>query len=436
MMGEARWRARRWFWNRFATFKYDHNHPTPVPPPVADGPVGLVPLASQYRHIPIERALVADRIPADERQRVKQVFSRIQAWLYRVVSPQQRGLPPVAADPRVALDAAYTAAHRRRFPPPTRPAAVDQLDLGELAVASPFACYVTANGDGTFGWDLRILEKFECHPGMRPLGVVVTFEPSGADGRLRASRIDCDAGSCTPSDPCWALACRLAMSAASTHLSLVRHFGWIHLASGGPLAVATRNHLPPEHPVRRLVWPHVYATQYSNDLVTLDQLTNGGDFESIFSLSHRGVSSLIDATIDEFDLGVVDPDVDAARRGVLDLATPSIDNRRQHHTVFLAHRAGTSSATSTTTASVPTPPYSRGGPSWPAGSAGSIRSPAPRSRSTARRAWSPRSSSWPPSSTRSSARVCGTTSCGAMPFRHAFRSTLRQGCRSMCTSGS
>jgi arachidonate 15-lipoxygenase len=127
------------------------------------------------------------------------------------------------------------------------------------------------------------------------------------------------------------------MSAASTHLSLVRHFGWIHLASGGPLAVATRNHLPPEHPVRRLVWPHVYATQYSNDLVTLDQLTNGGDFESIFSLSHRGVSSLIDATIDEFDLGVVDPDVDAARRGVLDLATPSIDNRRQHHTVFLAH---------------------------------------------------------------------------------------------------
>jgi arachidonate 15-lipoxygenase len=336
-MSGARWRARQWFWNHIATFKYDHNHPTPVPPPVADGPVGLVPLASQYRHIPIERAMVADRIPADERQRVKQVFSRIQALLYRVLSPQQRGLPPVDADSRVALAAAYTAAHRRRFPPPTRPAAVDQLDLGELAVASPFACYLTANGDGTFGWDLRLLEKFERHPGMRPLGVVVTFEPSGADGPLRATRIDSDAGSCTPSDPGWPVACRLAMSAASTHLSLVRHFGWIHLASGGPLAVATRNHLPPEHPVRRLVWPHVYATQYSNDLITLDQLTNGGDFESIFSLSHRGVSSLIDATIDEFDLGVVDPDVDAARRGVQGLTSPSIENRRQHHRVFLAH---------------------------------------------------------------------------------------------------
>jgi len=337
VIGGARWHARQWFWNRFATFKYDHNHPTPVPPPVADAPVGLVPLASQYRHIPIERAMVADRIPADERQRAKQVFSRIQALLYRVLSPQQRGLPSVDADPRVALATAYTAAHRRRFPPPTRPAAIDQLDLGALAVASPFACYVTANGDGTFGWDLRMLERFECHPGLRPLGAMVTFESSGADGRLNASRIDCDAGSCAPSDPGWPVACRLAMSAASTHLSLVRHFGWIHLAGGGPLAVATRNHLPPEHPVRRLVWPHVYATQYSNDLITLDQLTNGGDFESIFSLSHRGVSALIDATVDEFDFGVIDPDVDAAHRGVQGLAPPSIENRRQHHTVFLAH---------------------------------------------------------------------------------------------------
>jgi arachidonate 15-lipoxygenase len=81
----------------------------------------------------------------------------------------------------------------------------------------------------------------------------------------------------------------------------------------------------------------VYATQYSNDLITLDQLTNGGDFESIFSLSHRGVSALIDATVDEFDFGVIDPDVDAAHRGVQGLAPPSIENRRQHHTVFLAH---------------------------------------------------------------------------------------------------
>jgi arachidonate 15-lipoxygenase len=337
MIRELRWRLRRWFWNHLATFKFDHNRPTPVPVPAPDRPITLVPVDSLYRRIPLHRALAADRIPDDERQITKQVFARIQAALYHLVSPQQRGLDPVDADPRVALERAYTAAHRRRFRPPDRPSAVDDLDLGMLAVASPFACYAAANDDGTFGWDLGRLNDFEHHSGVRPIGAVVTFELMAGDGRLRATRIDCDAGSCTPSDPDWRLACRLAMSAASTHLSLVRHFGWIHLAGGGPLAVVTRNELPQDHPVRRLVWPHVYATQYSNDVITLDQLTDRGDFESIFSLTHRGVNGLIDASIEEFDFGVVDPDVDVALRKLERVESPSLTNRRQHHAVFLAH---------------------------------------------------------------------------------------------------
>jgi hypothetical protein len=344
LISRLRWRARRWFWNRFALLKYDHNRPDTVSVPVPDRPLALVPLASRYRDIRVERVLVADRIPADERHPVKKVSSRVQAALYRIVPPQQRGLPPVSADARAALDAAYTPAHRRRFPAPGRPAGLaagearnPEPDLGALAVASPFACYVTTAGEGTFTWDLRVLESFEHHPGLRPLGSVVSFETGADHGRLAAVRIDCDAGSCTPSDPEWPLACRLAMSAASTHLSIVRHFGWIHLAAGGPLAVVTRNELPPDHPLRRLLWPHVYATQYSNDLITDDQLSPGGDFEGMFSLTHRGVCALIDASIDGFDLGTIDPDVDALSRGLQNLTTPSIDNRRQHHAVFLAH---------------------------------------------------------------------------------------------------
>jgi hypothetical protein len=364
LIPQLRWRVRRWFWNRFGILKYDHNRPTTVPVPARERHLALVPLASQYRHISVERALVADQIPVDERHPVKRLFSRIQAALYRIVPAQQRGLPPVDADPRVALDDAYTATHRRRFPAPTRPAALppdggpdleerelegpgvqrrgrgapelEGPDLGVLALASPFACYVAAEG-GSFTWDLRVLDEFEYHPGLRSLGSVVNFEASGGDGRLTAVRIDCDAGSCTPSDPDWPLARRLALSAASTHLSLVRHFGWIHLRAGGPLAVATRNELPPDHALLRLLWPHVYATQYSNDLITRDNLAPGGDFEGIFSFTHRGVSSLIDATIDGFDFGTIDPDVDVPSRGLGGLATPSIDNRREHHAVFLAH---------------------------------------------------------------------------------------------------
>jgi hypothetical protein len=345
LIARLRWRARRWFWNRFGIFKYDHNHPDTVPVPVRDRPLVLVALDSQYGRIPIQRVLVADRIPADEHQPVKRVFSRIQAALYRIVPPQQRGLPPVDSDAGLALDIAYTKAHRRRFPAPIRPSELGAAarernggpDLGELAVASPFACYVAAAGDGTFTWDLRMLDEFEHHPGLRSLGSVVTFEAVAGDGRLTAVRIDCDAGSCTPMDPDWALAQRLALCAASTHLSIVRHFGWLHLVAGGPLAVVTRNRLLPDHPLRRLLWPHVYATQYSNDLITEDQLAPGGDFEGMFSLTHGGVCDLLDASVDGFDLGTIDPDVDASSRGLDGLATPSIDNRRQHHGVFVSH---------------------------------------------------------------------------------------------------
>jgi hypothetical protein len=332
-----RWRTRRWFWDHLATFKYDRTKPTPVPVPSSDETVALVPLGSAYPKIPITRALVADRIPGDEQQRLKSVFARVQVALYRIVPPQQRGLPPVDAEPQRALAAAYTPAHRRRYALPERPAALDEADLGMLAVASPFACYVAGNGDGTFGWDLRVLDEVDCHQGLRSLGSVVTFEVDRSGGSLHAVRIDCDAGSCTPSDPDWPLARRLALSAASTHLSVVRHFGWIHLAGGGPLAVLTRAHLPHDHPVRRLVWPHVYSTQYSNDLITVDQLSRGGDFEGIFSCTHEGVLALLDATVGDFDLGTVDPDVDEATRGLEGVASPSIENRREHHRVFVAH---------------------------------------------------------------------------------------------------
>jgi arachidonate 15-lipoxygenase len=81
----------------------------------------------------------------------------------------------------------------------------------------------------------------------------------------------------------------------------------------------------------------VYATQYSNDLITVDLLSTSGDFEGMFSCTHDSVCALIGGSAADFDLGTVDPDVDASQRGLDGLATPSIDNRRQHHTVFLAH---------------------------------------------------------------------------------------------------
>jgi hypothetical protein len=335
------WGLRRRFWNALATFKFRHNRPATVPVPTVERrPVIPVPFESEFPGIPIAGIVVADHVPPDEAQPLKHRFSQFQAAMYRVLSPMQPGLPPVPADPDRALDRAYTAGHRRCFPPPRRPPEYeDRIDLGQLAVASPYACYLEAAGEGRFRWDLAVLDGFDCHPGLRPPAAVVEFLLDPLKQRLEPVRIDSDLGWSNPDDPTWDAALRLALCAVTTHLSLVRHFNWIHLVAGARLAMITRNHLPADHPVRRLLWPHVYGTHYSNQVVTLDLMTRGGDFESTFSYTHPGMCRLFEATAGDFDLQLIDPFADAFRRGVVDAGfeTPALDNRLELMRVLRDH---------------------------------------------------------------------------------------------------
>ena len=318
------WYLRRGFWNHLMTFKYRGDKPSTIPVPVADSPITLVPLSEKFPAIPVRGVFVADRVPNDEargQHRVKTAFSHFQAMLTRLVPPTQPGLPPVPADPVAALDRAYTKAHRKLFPAPVRP---KETTLGQLAVASPYACYLQRTPDGGFRWDLSVLRNFEVHPGLVRLGAVVDFRLDPGGGGLEATRIESELGTHVPGDPKWMAATRLAMCSLTNHASLVRHFNWLHLTCGGPLAVVTRSRLPADHHVRRFLWPHVYGTQFSNAMVTPILMSKGGDFESVFSFTHAGLCRLFEFTTAEFDLGKINPLVDAARRGVADLGRTAV----------------------------------------------------------------------------------------------------------------
>jgi arachidonate 15-lipoxygenase len=167
----------------------------------------------------------------------------------------------------------------------------------------------------------------------------VHFRVDAPARRLEAVQIDCELGPCRPGGPHWDLATKIALCAATTHVSLVRHFNGVHLAAGGLLAIATRNCLPASHPLRRLLWPHLFGTQYSNQIVTKGQMAKGGDFETIFSFTHRGMCKLFEDTYEEYDLTVLDPGRDAARRGITDgsFDTPARANREAHFDVMYAH---------------------------------------------------------------------------------------------------
>jgi len=335
------WAVRKRVWNQIAILKFKANRPATIPVPRDDGrTLQAVGLASQFPNIPVPNVRVADHVPADEASALKSGFYDVQVGLYRGFSPMEAGLPSIDADPNKALDEAYTAGHRSCFPAPVLPAEYQgTVDLGSLAVAGPYACYVERAPEGGYHWDFRHLARYEHYEGLHSLGVRVLFRVNEAARRLEAVKIESELGSCTPGQPQWDLARKLALCAATTHVSLVRHFNGVHLAAGGPFAITTRNCLPAAHPLRRLLWPHMFGTQYSNELVTKGQMAPGGDFDSIFSFTHRGMCQLFQESYERYDVTVLDPRRDAERRGLVGAGfdTPALANREAHFDVFYAH---------------------------------------------------------------------------------------------------
>lgn len=332
------WALRKQLWNGLSTLKYRGNKPSHIPVPTeAERPLEPVPFNSSYRDIPIHLIRVADRVPKDELTRAKQAFVRAQQWLGRVVPPTMPGLPAIEADIFRAVDEAYSPAHRAAFPAPERPVELmDSPDLASLAVKGPYAGYLERHGDG-YAWDLRSLGAYEHQPGLYSLGVRLLFEVD--EQRLRPARIESELGVTEPGQRDWELAKRIVLCAISTHTSLVRHFNWLHLVGGSAMAIATRNQLPASHPLCRLLWPHIYGTQNSNAMTTEPQVGPGGEFESAFSLTHRGLCRLIDDTQGEFRLWRNDPARDAQERGLVGapFEMPSLSNWIELYHVFHRH---------------------------------------------------------------------------------------------------
>ena len=337
----------------------------------------------------------------------------------------QDGLPPVPPDAVEALMHAYPPAHRACFPAPER---TPGHDLGAMAVASPYASYLQATGDGAYRWDLHVLTGFECHPGLVELGAVVDFRLDAATSALEPVHIETALGVEKPDSAGWEAAVRMAMCSITSHASMVRHFNWLHLTGGPVFEAVTRNHLPADHPVRRLVWAHVFGTHGGNDLVTEILMSEGGEFDAIFSLTHRGKCQLFEATAGDFDLAAINPLTDVVRRGLAGSGVPTSRSRELERPVRRVPRPRPSVPRAVLR--VRRRRRERPGarcvdrrPRRPAAARGAGR---PGTGHDARRGgvarWR-RSCTWPRSSTRSPAAGCGTTSCGATPRRCACTRT-------------
>ncbi|MCW5797376.1 MAG: hypothetical protein KIT40_02660 [Nitrospira sp.] len=358
LINSFQWMVRKGLWNGIATRKYRATVPkdvTTIAPMRAQ--VALIPLNEAYPAIPISGIRVAEQVPKDETQTSEESMMRLLAKACTFFSPMQAGRPEIAASPHQALDEAYSHRHRqtvlqqaaavrldspRILRPPTMPVELQGVpDLGMLALRGPYAGYlrkVHGSSDG-FEWDLEELGSYSHHSNLYAPWAHVLFKADPAHTSLRPIRVRCELGSIHPDDANWPLATRIAMCAATTHTALVRHWTWTHLIGGEYFSAATRNHLPPDHPLCRLLWPHMVGTHASNRLATLGQLMPDGDFEAIYSLTYSGLCQLIGKAGQDFNLRACDPEEDARHRGLLDSDLPmqTFANCRRIFRVIQAH---------------------------------------------------------------------------------------------------
>lgn len=345
LMARRRWRIRKAFWDEIACIKFRMNAPVTV--------AGLletccnkdrqrmtaIPLNSVFPSIPIYNVRLAHHVPRDEksvnfREAVKYAFKWIffqcQVLLYAFFPAMQAGLSSIDPNPYVALRDGYTPRHRRAavkaarkvstrpvLRPPTLPLELQgSVDLGQVAVRGPYAGYLHRVGDDRYEWNLQELTQYEHLDHLYHLGVRVSFRRDASASSLTASQIDSALGTSKPDDATWPLAKKIALCAVSTHTTLVRHWNWTHLIAGESIAIATRNALPDDHPLSRLLWPHVSGTHQSNRFGSLAQLGPGGDYGAVFSFTDRGMYRLFDDSYKTYRFSVSDPRVDAAIRGL------------------------------------------------------------------------------------------------------------------------
>ncbi|MEQ9021919.1 MAG: hypothetical protein RLN82_04055, partial [Pseudomonadales bacterium] len=281
--------------------------------------------------------------PPDESSIGMKIVVGLGLILNRLVSPMMKGLPEIDADSEKALDFGLTAVYRDCYRAPMRPDVFSKesaTELGELAVESPYSIFLERDRDGQLQWDFRFMGEFEHQAGLASLAVRVLFSEKGKSGSLEATEIDStEYGVAQPGSPNWEASTLLAICAATTHLSLTRHFNYVHLVSANHWDVVTRNHLEVNHPIYRLLWPHIYHGLYTNYGITKVQMLPDGDFVNMFSFTHQGLMDCYDTMYQKYDITITDPEKDWERRGLSGskFDCPSHQNLTEIFDVMHAH---------------------------------------------------------------------------------------------------
>ena len=317
-----KWDRRKALWDTVYSKLFEAIEPPVLPAPSSH----TVPVVSwqAFADQHIDGVRTGAPTPDDEHSARKAIVTRLISAL-RGVQPQLiTGLPEMPDDPQALMSEAWSGVHERVFGhrPVLPPELVDGPDLGALMARGPFCSYVekSATGDG-YVLDLSVFGRHAHRADARPLATRTLFLE--AEGRLHAISITELASDTvhTVHSEGWDTARRLVACGLYLHATAIRHLAVAHLFVSAPAAISVRNTLPTDHPLMRLLWPHVHgALDVNNTLgpALLDETPGQGVFGDIFNLTAHGVWSLMTEAGTTFDLTRADPRHDQQVRGMAD----------------------------------------------------------------------------------------------------------------------
>ncbi len=313
-------------------FKDQEVYPLEVP---VDEKIELVPYPSQKPVANIPKLYSMNNYPQADRAkpRLRKIKSGQKVMKVLRLLPM-RGLPPMPADHDTFIKAVYPKFYKKAWPkPPEVPPQLQETTdiLATLALTGPFADYikritadeiekinaVQVNHVDADAYTIALdeLGDYPVKKGLRPIGCKVIFTFNETTKELETQSILYQGNLYNPKDDDWKRVEQIALCSLITHVTIIKHNIYIHLAYLTVFASATINTLKSNHPIRRLLHHCFQTVLIGNYEVSQFQIRGKSSYcAKLFSYDYGAMIDMINAYCNKFDVRMMDPMLDTEMR--------------------------------------------------------------------------------------------------------------------------
>jgi lipoxygenase len=317
------WKIRKTFWACvWCGVIQTELWPRRTPIPKLEKPIQLLPAPATYRDFQAPQLVVPDDVPSAEKSLSSRIGTQVIHLLqdlYPIINEHQAEAHP---DPQVRFDRAYDLLYRlTREKPYWHPDLVEASRsrnlLGALGAGGPFAKLLERVGPDSDEYviDLRYLRNYPVRDGLCHMGARIVY--TVRHRQLVISGVEYDGRLVVPGEGAWELTERIALAGLMTHLTVWRQGMEYHVGGLAPVPVLTHNYLPPAHPVRRLLAPHMLRWM-TTSLHTHVTLRRRGFDVTGFAFPSDVILRYYNDGAAAFDIRRLDVELDARRRGIPD----------------------------------------------------------------------------------------------------------------------